>query len=393
MNVYIKEIRLKNFQSWRDERIHLAEGFNVIRSDDNSAGKSVIMKAIKMAVCPNIYSREEKKKMIRFNSEYAESIFIFSDNTVGVVRIFPTRVLYLYNDGTGWIHQEGHPISQIVNKIGALVNYEYDFIANLLDMDQPLLLVQSNNKCNFALIDMITHHKDLNRLIPTFRDKLSDHRNKIIELDYAVRYIEKQYKSLTYTDVEKQEENIHIAEDMLCYSDEFMEAYDLLQSSMSLNKEYKDFDTVDFLLDTGSTFLSLLDLDIKPVKEVPEELDYLIDILSNGASLVNSINKLEEYKDYDMAVEALEIGELLLSADNCIKEELQVISSEFSSYRNSFIEMYNILTGSRKQLLELKAQDVQIGELELKLKNEGANAICPVYGTIIIKDDRCYNMQ
>ena len=393
MSVYIKEIRLKNFQSWRDERIHLAEGFNVIRSDDNSAGKSVIMKAIKMAVCPNIYSREEKKKMIRFNAEYAEAIFIFSDVTVGVVRVFPTRVLYMYNNGTGWTHQEGYPISEMVNKIGALVNYEYDFIANLLDMDQPLLLVQSNNKCNFALIDMITHHKDLNRLIPTFRDKLSEHRNKIIELDYAVKYIEKQYKSLTYTDVEKQEENIHIAEDVLCYSDEFMEAYDLLQSSISLNKEYKDFDTVDFLLETGTTFLNLLDLDIRPVKEVPEELDYLIDILITGTDLVNSINKIEEHRNYDNAIEALEIGELLLNADNYIKEELQIIGNEFNSYRNSFIDLYNMLSNSRKQLLELKAQDTEIGELELKLKHEGANAICPVYGTIVIKDDKCYNIQ
>lgn len=393
MQVYIKEIRLKNFQSWENNTIHLTNGFNIIRSDDNSAGKSVVMKAIKIAVCPSKFTRRQRRDLIRRRAEYAEAIFLFSDNTIGVVRVFRNKVLYIYNDGSGWQQTEGFPKEAFVEKMGALVKSEYNFIANLLDMDSPLLLVNSDNKCNFALIDLLTHHKDLDRLIPVFKDKYHEHKDKYIKLDFAINYLEKQYKDLTYTDVDKKEENLKVAEDMLCYLDEFIDGLSLLESIESLNSKYKDFTDIDFLLETGSTFIELSKIDLKPVKELPQEIDTIIDIACAGDNLVKSIDLNKDYSHLDDIEDIIKTGEKILKAENILKSISRNLNKEMEDYRLSFIEAYNKLNSIKSTIEELSSRDLEITNLELYLKEVGAEDNCPLYGKIRIKNDKCFNIN
>lgn len=390
MNVYIKEIRLKNFQSWKNGVLHLTPGFNVIRSDDNSAGKSVVMKAIKIAVCPTIFGRVQRKKLIRRGADYAEAIFIFSDNTLGAVRVFPTKLLYMYNNGNGWQQTDGFPTEEFVEKMGALVKNDYDFIANMLDMDLPLLLVKSDNKCNFALIDLITHHKDLNRLIPIFRDKLHDNRDKFIKLDFAVNYLERQYKDLTFIDVDRKEENLKVAEDLLCYLDEFIYGLSLLESMESLNNNYKDFETIDFLLDTGSKFIDLVNINITPVKELPADIDTIVDLVCVGQNLVNSIELNKDYTYLTDVENILNVGEKFIEAEDILEDILNDINKEVSKYRLEFIEAFNKLNLAKTQLTELQNRDLEIANMEVYLNEIGAEENCPIYGKVKIKGDKCF---
>lgn len=390
MSIYIKEIRLKNFQSWKNGVLHLTPGFNVIRSDDNSAGKSVVMKAIKIAVCPSIFGRKQRKTLIRRNENYAEAIFIFSDNTVGLVRVFKTKLLYMYNNGSGWQQTEGLPTEEFVEKMGALVKNDYSFIANMLDMDLPLLLVKSDNKCNFALIDLITHHKDLNRLIPIFRDKLHENRNKFIQLDFAVNYLERQYKSLTFVNIDKKEENLKVAEDLLNYLDEFMYALSLLESIESLNSKYKDFEAIDFLLDTGSKFIDLLNINLRPVKELPEDIDIIVDLAYTGQNLINSIELNKDYTYLDDMENLLKVGEKFIEANSILDNISTDITNEVAKYRLDFIEAFNKLNLVKSQLLELQTRDLEISNTEVYLNEVGAEENCPLYGKIKIKGDKCF---
>ena len=92
MNVYLRKLQLKNFQSWENEQITFSNGLNCIIAR-NGVGKSVIYKALQVTVLPNKYSKEDKRDFIRGSAQFAEIYYLFSDNSLYVVKFSETKNL------------------------------------------------------------------------------------------------------------------------------------------------------------------------------------------------------------------------------------------------------------------------------------------------------------
>ena len=414
-NVYIEKINLKNFQSWKNNTINLVNGFNVIRSEDNNVGKSVIMKAIKVALCPSMFNRDSRQSLIREDSEYAEAIFIFSDGTASMVRVLPTKTLHYYYDSQSWEQQQDVPFQQTVRKIGGIVDYNTSFIANLLDMDQPLLLVESNDKCNHSLIELITHHEELSKLTPLFRSKWLDYTEKRTELNYVVKSLESQVNNSQFVDVNKMKREIEQAEDLLPVLSTLVDCAIILENSTQFTKDVKDFDFLLEILESLEPLIKANSLELKVPKEIPEQIDMALDTMKSCMELsklldvevpkeldevvVDAANVLVELEKsnrlLDLKVANADYINILDSLLN-IRDNLVDIKEEYSNdilgVRKYLINCHSLLNDINVNVRAINKSDFEIGNIEQELKVKGAGAICPIYGEITIKDNKCYNL-
>ena len=81
MNRYIKTVIIKNFQSYKDQTIHLEPGLNLILGTSDS-GKSAILRAISFV----LYNYPKKESLIHWGETETSVTLIFSDG-VKVTRI------------------------------------------------------------------------------------------------------------------------------------------------------------------------------------------------------------------------------------------------------------------------------------------------------------------
>lgn len=416
MGVYIKQIRLKNFQSWKDLTINLSDGFNVIRSDDNSAGKSVVMKAIKVTLCPNIFSNSERKKLIRDFTEYAEALFLYSDGTITMTRVLPNSTLHYYHDKNGWRQQQGLPFPETVEKIGGIVDYNTNLIANLLDSDQPLLLINSNDKTNHSLIELITHHEELNKIIPIFKEKYSSFNDKRVEFNFVVKQLEKQVESAQYVNIDKMQKDIDKADVLIDFLDDIINCYKLVDNSINFVKDIKDYDLMLDILDFTAEVSKLNNIEINSVKEfdenIVEDLEFIKSIIDLNNLLDYDIKPEVDEHVIDCASLALDLSECnnLLNykiLDNDILDMLECLSnihlavsniqedykSDIIGIRTDLINSHKILSSILNDLSSLDKSNFEIAQIEQELKIKGAGASCPIYGNITIKDNKCFNMN
>jgi len=152
----IKQINLVNCQSLGNVTYDLAsDKLNVIVADNN-VGKSVLFKMIKLFASSKVYTPAERKELIRWGAEYALISITLDTDEVYSVAVFPTSVMYVYqqNADSDLENREGFTFEEL-RHIGLLANDS--FIANVLDSDQDMALVTSNQRTNYDLMQLLLH--------------------------------------------------------------------------------------------------------------------------------------------------------------------------------------------------------------------------------------------
>ena len=103
---------------------------------------------LKITACPGYFTPKERKKLIRNGCDSANILYAFTDGSIGICAVYPTRVMYLYaTDGKNFEKYE-EPPHEMITKLGIIHNSD-KFVANIIDMDQSLLLVDSNVHENY----------------------------------------------------------------------------------------------------------------------------------------------------------------------------------------------------------------------------------------------------
>lgn len=88
-DVYIRGLKLKNFQSHKDTYMEFADGLNVIVAPNNT-GKSVLFKALQVTTLPGDISNEDRKQYIRYGETKATIMWCFSDDSIYLVDVLPS---------------------------------------------------------------------------------------------------------------------------------------------------------------------------------------------------------------------------------------------------------------------------------------------------------------
>lgn len=266
----IHSVRLINCQSWENGIIPLAQDrINVLRADNNS-GKSVFFKMLKITACPGYFTPKERKKLIRNGCDSANILYAFTDGSVGACSVYPTRVMYLYaEDGKNFEKYE-EPPQEMITKLGIIHNAD-KFVANIIDMDQSMLLVDSNVHENYELIKLLTENESLNELKTKIQLNLEDFRVKESDLRFQSLELQNLLNNTEYKDVNKIKARIDRSKTLL----EIMETLDQVDS---LYNKIQD-NWVEHL----------------NYKELLKQLE-LLEVLANAITLAKSITFRDEVK-------------------------------------------------------------------------------------------------
>ena len=398
MSVKIHSIRLRNCQSWKDTSISLAGGLNVITAP-NQTGKSVIFKMLKITCSPTYYTRQERQLLIRYGAEYAEVTYLFTDMSAALVRVFPQRIIYFYTDNcntTPFTQQEGIPHRAILEKLSAIVEQESGFIANILDLDQNLLLVNTNNKSNDNLLKILTEHEDLTRLVELFTTKYPIYRNKLNDVEKTKYRLEYALEDLEYVNIDKLERDIKLGDAYLRLSKSLLQSYELI-NDISINST----DTINYeeLISLAELGIKLEDIQDIDVTNFEKEVDVSVIDLCNTAIKLESI-----YAELiDIPMIACDINSDMINLFSKMVDIYDELDSLPVIKDTSRIDKALRITSSVECLLDLHNELINLGKIEkryaygLKLEEdyikrldiEGKSFECAIHGRIKIVNNEC----
>lgn len=220
----ITKVKMVNCQSWKNSDFTLVpDRLNTIVAD-NGTGKSVFMKMLKITACPKYFSREERKHLIRTGEESATIYFEFDDGGMACTKVFPTYTLYMYKPfDSVEIQKSYEPLPEVLKRIGLITDESSDFVANIIDTDQDLLLVNSKLKNNYNLIRMHTQ----NPMLETVRERVCDTLIKTLN---------------TYSSIASKKQSLQSIVDEAVYFDIDTRAIQLDNTERSIDLMYQVID-------------------------------------------------------------------------------------------------------------------------------------------------------
>lgn len=406
--VRLRYVRMINCQSWKDGKMEFSDGLNTIWSAHNNTGKSVFMKILKAVSCPTSVSRDERKELIRTKCEYAEVHYGFSDGSASIVRIYPQRILYRFTENLNsgsWIQSEDVPPLRLVNNLNLIVDLENNFVANLLDSEQDLLLVNSNPNLNYNLVRVLTEHDKLNKLSNNFRNKVPMYTKELQTVSTKADRLRHNRKGLEYVDVDRLINETEREEALVSSMLNIMDVY---ENTLDLEKDISVNELPN--LDDLYVFGNLLnELDLEHF-EVPQEIlsseelsadlatcEQLIDYENILESLQPLVNLEEEIRilenleninssiwlDFGGLLEAITVDDELIDEDKDWNKLLINVNEidTLGDIVQGVSHLYNLIADNNDL-------EKQIAELE-NIDFEGELFDCPLHGKIQYLDGKC----
>ena len=281
----IKRMRLVGCQSWEDSTISLSsDKLNIVRAA-NDTGKSVLFKMLKISVSPKFYPARKRKKLIRWGSNDARIIYEFVDGSLAMVVVQPTRVLYLVREPAEakWTSYT-EPPQKLINELGLLVNSQGNFIANIIDTDQNLMLVDADSKATDEFVDLLCNNATIDEYLEKLKSLKDWAFNSLTPVDYRLDVVSKQLKDTEYADVPKMEDNLN---SLMCAKNTLYSCIDsgLCMSKLQDSLEYaKDFDSLEIALNALEAVESV-SVESLGIKSFDEDVFALLECLECAEGL------------------------------------------------------------------------------------------------------------
>lgn len=393
----LKAIRMINCQSWLDETIELATDRINLFIADNSEGKSVFFKMLKVTVCKDYYNRKIQETFIRDGKNFACIMYLFDDGSVASVKIFHNKTVYYYAEDGKTFVQSDSPFPEVIFKLGVLVDQTTSFIANIIDMDSPLLLVDSNNKQNYNLVKLLTNHEGLNELeekinllIKQFGDNLSDLGFKLTDYNSLLN-------KYTYYDIDSMEKSVNQAEKVY---DLFCKLVDLIDICEKTERNIQEDPGYDKMISIIDTLLKLKELyticnTIKIRDDVPESYISLVDKIHRFHQNILNVQYVD-FHDYDKDTKTFNLANKLMGFSKVL-QRIQIKDHVDFDLCNTQLELINKLQHFSIMLqslanLKMEEYNLEFSINDLQNKLDAYDDIidgCPIYGKVLFKNGKC----
>ena len=399
--VKLKIMRLVNCQSWSNSVIGLSEGLNVIKAPNNT-GKSVIFKILKAVCSPKYYNNEERAGLIRDNAEYAEATYLFTDNSMAIVRIFKNKTIYYFTndkDKSQFTATQDTPPPKLIENLNMLVEPESGFIVNLLDLDQDLFLVKSDSKSNHNIIKVLAEHDGLRRLCTLFRDKIPRVKEELLRLRSTEERLAYQISQMQYINIDELESEVNEKEFLVEQLKLMRDLYINTDSLLPLMSDAKPYDDLILLSSLGQE-LERLDLNIDYSilgLNINQDNINLCDIGVQLESIYNTLNNTinSSYDDTlcELALDLIDVVNTYDSIDNFVSlDKLDNIEFLLNSL-DTFILLHSKFLQARQMILKLETDKLTLDSLKESMNVEGRELKCPLYGTIKVIDGKCIPVE
>lgn len=386
----IETIQLVNCQSWQNGSFTLSrDKINVIIAK-NDTGKSVLMKMLKVSVSPKFFPPKKRKKLIRWGKPDARAYYRFTDGALAVVIVQQNaKVIYGFKEpDADKLTMTIEPPARLVEELGMMVNSDGTFIANIIDTDQNLMLVDSDSKATCEFISMMCNNATLDEYKETLQVWQKSTLESLEKVELQQTSLQYQLQQLKYVDIAKEGERLHklqIAKDMLAK---------LIDGARILNKlEYRD-GVIDF-----NKLLTIADVVIKMENNSLNDLKIGI-FNEHSIDAVESLERLESIKFSKLMVNTRPVAEekiaglqLLEKLERVILRDVYVGEPPIGHAPLNVLEM---LEDTRDKLTELKRIVVsseqlssEIQELKEEFNKSGDLYSCPIYGEVVYNGEEC----
>lgn len=364
----LKAIRLKGCQSWDDVTIEFSCSKPNILVADNNAGKSVLFKMLKITANPKIYSTDERKYLIRYGSDSAIIIYLFDDGFIGMTIVYTNRVLYRIKEcDTEDFVTYSDPPSTLLEHLSLLVNSQTDFIANIIDTDQDLFLVNTKSSSNVEYLRLLAEEPTLREVLEKIDQEtivLKENNKVLATLKTSLEISLDGYK---YVDVDKLQGEIDKSNALLEVLIVLLKLYEHIEKMNSCIKDYTDYSE---LLCSMDIVESLKDMKQLLHKLTYDKTDYSADLL-----IIDYIVQLQVINNLlsKVCIDSVELSIYFTVIDIC------TLLSSINSYLNTVKECTK-----KSEILSS-----EIDRLHCEINSSGFVIQCPIKGEVLYIDEEC----
>lgn len=413
----IVQVQMINCQSWKNSTFDLAtDRINVIIAD-NGTGKSVFFKMLKITTNPNYFSRAERKDLIRRHEECATILFKFDDGSIAATKVFQTYVLYMHKAS----NQEGlktayEQFPEVLEKLGLIVDPdETSFVANIIDADQDLLLVNSKLKYNYNLVHLLVESQELELVNERAHTALMNVLNPLSSLSSRCETLERAIQDSTYYDVAERELELDRVEKMKDFLFDLIPVAENLHSMQEVSRNYIDVNGIKKLLGLLD-LLESIDLSQVVVTDKPANIAEHLKLLkslsainlndlktvdqpfdvSNYFELIRLLSdlKLQELQTIEAPVNCNEIFSLLSILTDLNLASLHLTEqvpnlTDYFKLINDIFYLQQILALTDSLMLTVNSARKEMQELEIEMQHSGKITECAIYGKVIYNGKKC----
>lgn len=398
--VYLVAIKLTNCQSFKDSIIKFATDRLNVFVADNSTGKSVFFRMLSITAFPNKCSREDRLNIIRRGSQFAQILYMFSDGSYGGVRVLPDRVIYYYtpNENTR-MTQTVEPHPELIAKLGLILDNNSGFVANLIDMDQNLLLVNSNQKSDSNILQMLTGNETIDRMIESTSDKKKVFEQYEDRLKDVIYSYSKSIDGYEYTDTNALELNIEQCE---CMFDTLYKLLPIDEELVAFAANMTDYVDYDRLLSITNTLIQLEGLarelcSMQQPRKFNDKLLCYVQICIKAEQLRDSIANLHIphcEKDSSNKLHTLLVIEgIIYDLDKCHKPEDLTDFTPTINTLQKLEQFDDYICEASIHLDNLAASQRTMSELYKMLGDLGEIISCGIYGEVIFDGEKCISVD
>lgn len=382
--IYLESIRMKNFQSWKDLEIKLCHGLNVIVAP-NGVGKSVIFKALRVVVNPEVITSDDRSDFLRYNSSCAEVYYTFNDNCGYAILINGRENIYYFIKDLSSPNLEvlgSTPPQDLLDRL-AIVK-RGNLIGNMIDFSKDMFLVNSDQESNSSMLDLLSSSERMDKLIEVIENtKLPIAKEAYKNITYKKKTIDNLLNFCNYQNIDAKEQNIQLAEDLLNGSKilVLIEKYLLSMQSapvVDLNIKLISDDLYEFnSLNDGLLFIQNYGDDLSIYKNLTDSVAVLDGIVDSGKKVITS-----KFCNLLSFVDSTNSLSLYLSKS---EKEVKVDAGLLT-----FLSLSDKLVSTLQTALSVKDLEDEIDCMKAEVQHEGGEIYeCPIYGTIRFVNEEC----
>lgn len=382
--VYLKQARLVNFQSWKDSTIDLTSGLNLLIAE-NGVGKSSFLRAMRIVLSPEKYTKDARRKYIRWGTEFATVAYIFSDDTIFLIQIYVNGNAYykLFLDGTKKFLGNEPPI-ELIDKLG-IVKYE-SIVGNVIDLSKEKFLVNSSEADDDTIFKMVLSNDDLDKLRQVIsEEKIPDVTYRLGIEKERLKYTEDLISKIQYIDISNLERNVKTSDIIVNNIEGLVNLYDILEETPNVQTiPYESKQTIENI----EPYINLKNtLDMLDNVKFVDTYDY--DIIKGIQPLVTfniEINNLKYQKDLSNLDNTLDSMSSLITLVNV--EPIKPINITLGSLNTLLI--LNRLAINCNSVIDLMRIQSMIESEKKELDSLGGEEFdCPIHGTIKLVNEEC----
>lgn len=412
MKVFLDKVRLQNCQSMEDVTLEFVNGINII-AGDNSYGKSIFMKVLRLTVFPEEYNQSARNDIIRYGKDFAQVHYFFSDGMDCIVKIYRNKSIYMLHDAN--ISQDYLtdvvPFGRLKNALSVIADDQEKFLVNVFNAGQELFLVKSDSRTNERLIRASCYDEELEQLKTLVTDKAQLYKDEESELkgilyNYMLSMGDQQYKDTT-----ELERLLEISDVLIKSLTGLVEMNDLFDSLipyenigglniddcmtlLTVHEVYNLLEQVQHVdevqqsvLDAAYNVLPVLD-DVEKLMEVDYAQESVLISLSGCLPILTGIGELQE-DNYELLDSLHKVFEVLNLIDNIAEEVDYDLPVMLADVRSTLMKLNNLLNDYTANLSAWVSANDEAKRLNRKMKEYNGLVSCQIYGEVFFIDGKC----